>query len=491
MVDLNTQTPITPVPNTPVLSSPDQPINPNKEQVTNNQPPKKKIIIIGIMIIGVILLVIVGLITFYLQIWRPNRLNQTQGKFKPNDQIISGEVKTKMTDVKTMHMDANISLTRLWEAGDRQSNLNRTLKLNQNADLTDSKIPKSAGRFDSRSNSSLDNSESYISGENITIGETDYFKFTQFSSPAPFLDYILPSTSKDLSQIKDQWVEIDELMWHRLQKDGFWGPSDIPEGQTTTITILRDLFTKSLIKKELPEEKFGTKETKHYIVNLNRENAERLLREVYYIENPEDYKRNKKDEELEKEIGEFFNQLGEINGEIWIGKDDLLIYQAKIDAETTRKMAEGTKEKVSLIKFGLDLDFSQFGQKLFIGSPESSEKLEDVEAFSYWAFSNPSVRRDALRFDNLYEILEEMRSYKNEFGKFPQSEKMPTSIENLDPVPIDPGSGPCPGPYQWIPNTTSPQKFVIYACMENGKFYMIYEGGGQNMDNRPPGLNAK
>lgn len=66
-----------------------------------------------------------------------------------------------------------------------------------------------------------------ISGKNIALGPDNYYNFDEFSSPAPFLEFVLPSTPKDLSGVKGQWILVDELLWHRLQGldgiGGFWG----------------------------------------------------------------------------------------------------------------------------------------------------------------------------------------------------------------------------------------------------------------------------
>jgi len=270
------------------------------------------------------------------------------------------------------------------------------------------------------------------------------------------------------------------------------GPSLLPEGQPTTIRVLKNLLVNSAIKELTDVTEENKYSADYYIVKLNDENFKSLLSEIFYIENPEEYRRERMDEAVQKLIEVFIKQIGEIKAEIWMDDTPQIPKRIKISLNVSKPSKDDVQHSDEfqywLSNFSLDINLVELMQPPLITSPRDFKKLEEFPSFSFYSYKSESNRRDKLRFINLYQILEAMRTYKDEHGKFPQSEKMPTSIGNLDPVPTDPGSGPCPGPYQWISNISNPQKFLIYTCFEDGKFYSIHERGGDPEEKRPTTL---
>ena len=473
--------------------------SPQATQLVNPQPEislppsssKKKIITIGVITIIVMFGIIAGAFVIYKTLKTEN-LNKdelikdtSKTQEKPNVEI-------KIAEQKLFNLKGKFSI-------EYQTNTPKpfgfSIDFEQAIDLTDLRNPKSLGSFESRFSSNLDPPEMFIKGQNKQFGKIDYFRITDFSSPALFFGYILPSTSKkDLTEVKNQWIEVDELIWHRLQKDnGFWGPSLLPEEITTTVEVIQRIFDNSTFVERYKDEKFEDIEAYHYVISLNREQGENLLREIFYVENPEDYRRDEKDKNLQKIIDDFYGRAEEIKSEVWVGKNDGLVYKAKIDVQLNDLPSNQNSEESAIIsRFSLDLNFYNFGNSSNFSIPDSPKKLEDLSPFkSTWGFKNISDRRDAQRIDDIWEIWKIFTSYRKEKGAFPQMEKIPIGLLELDPFPIDPGGGPCPGPYQWISNLGEPQKIVLYTCLENGKFYMFYESGGKPMDNRPTGLNTR
>lgn len=423
------------------------------------------------------------------------------------------DIATKMSGIKTLNIEGNIVLSEQSQFKDNSTDKyknwtgNFSLKLNHDVDFTDPKKPKSSGKFENRLSDNADSadiirSDMFIKGENITIGKTDYFKFTQFSHPAPFLDFSGSSSLKDLTGIETQWVEIDDLLWHGLQQgNGFFGPSLIPEGQPVTINVLRNLFSRSTVIDELPGEFVDNQQLYHYLVSLDREAMKAMLGEIYYIRDPEHYILRSQEryiiykmgDDLEKLLDEFLDQLTEIKAEIWVDEEQLIHrtqINLSIDKTEDLQTTEDATELINGIK--VNLNFSNFGMPLTINPPEVVKKLEELPGWSGLAFKSESSRRDGIRYDDLHEIAEALYLYNLDLnGKYPESESMPSSIGELDPVPMDPGNGPCPGPYQWIPNIGNPQQFLIYVCYENGKFFAISERLGSSEDQRPTSLYVK
>lgn len=406
----------------------------------------------------------------------------------------------RMSDLTTMNVEGEIILSEQIQVIDHgtdkyeNSTNNFSLKLNQDVDFTDPKVFKSSGKFESRYFSRFVPADFFILGENITVGKTDYFKFTKFSDPAPFLTYTVPSIPKDLTGVETTWIEIDDLMWYRLTNgNAFWGLSLIPENQPMTINTVRNLFLESTLNRELSKETINNQEFSHYIINLKRESVESLLREVFYIQDPETYRRKKADKELEKMIKDFLDGFEERKAEVWIGQNNR-IYKTKLDLSTVKtEDPQLTEDSASWIKgIALDLNFSKFDSPMTINSPTVAKKFEELPTFSdYWSFEDESSKRDYIRYVNLDQIAEELNLYAKKNGKYPELDSVPTQLGDLDPIPTDPGGGPCSGSYQWIPNKGRSGQFLIYACLEDGKYYIFNEQGGSSVDQRPMSLYVK
>ena len=96
--------------------------------------------------------------------------------------------------------------------------------------------------------------------------------------------------------------------------------------------------------------------------------------------------------------------------------------------------------------------------------------------------------RDARRESDMRQISLAMEMYYDEDAKYVQSEKMPTAIGYyLDPVPQDPGNGPCSS-YKWISNMTDSQQYCAWACFENGGYFAASEKGTKKLDKAPTNL---
>lgn len=94
--------------------------------------------------------------------------------------------------------------------------------------------------------------------------------------------------------------------------------------------------------------------------------------------------------------------------------------------------------------------------------------------------------KDARRDSDMRQISLAMEMYcdgnnnydKNDYScYYLQSAIMPDSIgDYLNPLPEDPGGGPCPS-YKWISNLSDPKKFCVYACLSDGTFSAASQKG--------------
>jgi hypothetical protein len=129
---------------------------------------------------------------------------------------------------------------------------------------------------------------------------------------------------------------------------------------------------------------------------------------------------------------------------------------------------------------------------------QNSETKDDC----YYYFTHPkkirkpksigSDIRDTKRKDDIYQIGRALEMIYAEKGSYPQSKIFPKKEvfkEYLVEVPTDPGNGPCPS-YQWINNLGQPDKYCIYACLENGKYFTFSPKGSQELSLPPKDLNC-
>lgn len=74
-------------------------------------------------------------------------------------------------------------------------------------------------------------------------------------------------------------------------------------------------------------------------------------------------------------LDNFFEKIGEIKAELWIGKKDFYLYKFKIEKEID--IAEFGMKKEGKIVFGIDFNFSNFNKPLKIEAPEEYKTIKE------------------------------------------------------------------------------------------------------------------
>jgi len=100
------------------------------------------------------------------------------------------------------------------------------------------------------------------------------------------------------------------------------------------------------------------------------------------------------------------------------------------------------------------------------------------------------VAGDIEREIDIASISLAMETYYVDKKNYLQSENLPVSIGSyLNPVPQDSGDGPCSS-YQWISNINDSQKYCVWACLIDGKFYVASQKGVTSTDKAPTSLDC-
>jgi hypothetical protein len=100
------------------------------------------------------------------------------------------------------------------------------------------------------------------------------------------------------------------------------------------------------------------------------------------------------------------------------------------------------------------------------------------------------IAEDIERKIDIVSISSAMEMYYINKSNYFQSKDLPVSISSyLNPVPQDSGDGPCPS-YKWISNINDSQKYCVWACLTDGKFYVANQKGVTSTDKAPVDLNC-
>ena len=212
---------------------------------------------------------------------------------------------------------------------------------------------------------------------------------------------------------------------------------------------------------------------------LNKEEVKKIIPEILDIvgEKEEMLTGPESQEELQEKINQFFDKIGEIMAEVWIGKKDFYLYKLDFEKEVDLSKFEKTTEGTIAIKFVTEFD--KFNQPIEIAAPEEFKTIKEILTPREGLFGPleeaRTKARDARRQSDIRQILLAMEMYYDEGMAYLQTENMTAVISSgignyLPVVPQDP-QAPTRN-YTWINNTGSgnDQRYCIYAHLESGKY---------------------
>lgn len=456
---------------------------------------RKKLIILKV-IACVIIPVVIGVgIVLATRVWDP-----LWNPFRPSPEEVIGKMAMEMGGLKTVHSRTKIGIT---GKEDAKEIFKISMDLAGDSDNTDPENPKSAGEFYIAL--AFEGTQFSLAGENKNIGEGVYIKLTTIPA-LPFLEPFFEMMGIDLKQIKNQWIKLD--MEEETQ--------ETKERQEEMIQKFQSLLKDKklyIVRKEFSDKEIRNQKVYHYLVALNKEEIRKLMPELFEILwesylgpqfqmmqpllSPEEEPAEPKEEirtEFLKSVDEFLEKISEITAETWIGKKDFYLY--KIKGEKIIDLAKFDPTAKGKISIKFDMDFSDFDKPVKIEAPEEFKTLEEIlgsmgEMISESLLESQSRARDARRQADLRQIQTATEIYYSEEWKYLQSKTMPAAIGTYLPSPlVDPGNGPCPGSYQWISNVKDSQKYCIYACLENGKFFAVSHKGSKELDRAPTNLDC-
>jgi hypothetical protein len=245
------------------------------------------------------------------------------------------------------------------------------------SDIQNLNSPKGSFSFNIKTDA-LSQGESIFGLEARIIGKVIYVKLNNVPDLGlPFFD---------LKAIKNQWIKIDpealkkqfglekiEAQLKEVQKKQELSPEQIEK--LKTVIQQAKIFK---ITKRLADEKIEGIKTYHYKFTIDKEELKKLLNNISQIVQGRPF--------TEKELAEFDKNFGVVElqeGEIWVGKKDLLPY--KISLTSLIKETEG--EKISG-KASLTLLFKNFNKPVQVDIPILAKPLEEIFEGPFGGFQN-------------------------------------------------------------------------------------------------------
>jgi hypothetical protein len=359
-------------------------------------PSKKKNKIVIIIVAVLIILIVGAVVALATKIWDP-----LWNPFRPEAEKVVDNALLKMKKIKTVHSDEKM-IIEVTEGENEPVTV--SMDFSGVSDVTDEKNPKASTNF--TFGIGAEGMQFSLSGEVVAIGDVSYFKITTIPS-FPEIDDALKQMGINLSDFKDQWIKIDPESINNFLKEMLSSElgDNLPPGES-----IDDMLNKSsesqkelqekikkmvegkrfyLVKKEWPDEKIQDKMAYRYTLALNKSELKSMVPDfviIYFdiiksilpegtIQASDEYQFKKQmTEELNKVFDEFFKKVGDIDGDVWIGKKDSLLYRAKIEKSIDlNKIDQYTEGKMN---FDLDFNFSDFDEPVKIEAPANFKTLE-------------------------------------------------------------------------------------------------------------------
>ena len=379
---------------------------------------RKKVLTLAIILALIFLIGGIGALAsrIYDPRWNP---------FRPNPDKVIEKIIAEMKKVKTW--EEKISLFLLLENEEKSSvkidyetkndlsdkpilenEIKTSVKIDYETknDLSLADKPKYEGKFDILVSTGNEiKVEIPLSGEIKRIDDAIYFKITNFPLS------LMEEMGVDVSELTNKWIKIDEKssseleqkMEKLIEKEKAKGlkeevllemkekllegmkkafqemtkkEKEAMEDKERSASLTKNLLNFYSIDRELPDEKMGGKKVYHYLVRLDKNELLNFIaknleskKEMFSKEG----KSSVSQEELklfQEELKSFFEKLGEIKGEVWIGKKDYLIYKIKFEKEGNY---EGNKNS-----FKFNLENSNYNQTVKIEAPKEYKDIGDV-----------------------------------------------------------------------------------------------------------------
>lgn len=236
--------------------------------------------------------------------------------FEPNPNAVLSSMVEGMKGVKSYRTSFQISASVVDnESKEPQGTL--TFGINGDLDSTDVNSQKADINFNLNLKMPGSNQPISLNAETVAIGGVSFVKLSKINIPEEFSVQGL-----DLSKVKGVWFKIDQETTDILSRSGAIQMGAVNVQQLNNLGLIQKLQnsfpTQNIfsVKEQLEDEIIGEKETYHYSLILPKDKVKAL------VSNPNIAVQN---------MNTFVDAVGDINLEVWIGKEDSMLYKYSIN----------------------------------------------------------------------------------------------------------------------------------------------------------------
>ncbi|MCX6724415.1 MAG: hypothetical protein NT155_04615 [Candidatus Staskawiczbacteria bacterium] len=360
-------------------------VNPAQNNIMRPKNKLHTILKISIALIIVVVLCGAGLFAagqYFNLPWNP---------FWPNPATVMSKMMANMQNVKSNRtkVQGEISVT-----SDSKESLGKlTFSTDTQGDITDIKNPKANVAFTMNLTSPMISSEASATISMISLGTTFYYKIDKIVIPS---DYSYPGL--DVSQFAGRWFKVDQDSVKALSQisgnsaGGQIGMLNISQANNSALVKkIRDIISSESvlsIDKQLADATVAGQNTYHYMARIKKDKLGSLINKMIDLQMQETAKAqtpgntiSASDLALEQSMLKSFattivDAIGDVNIEIWVGKKDNMLYQARLDKVVDlKKIVSIAKGQVELKLSMVNSDFDKIAS---IQAPEGAQKIEDA-----------------------------------------------------------------------------------------------------------------
>jgi len=316
--------------------------------------------------IGVLLAVAVGA-ALATRVWDP-----LWNPFRPDPETVLDRMVEAMEDVTAAQTVFNVGVSH--EQGVF------TVQVTAQDDTSDPENPKGVGSFSMQLASDIPGESFSIVGDIRELGTTSYMRVTDVDLPAEAAFTLALMFGIDINEIQGQWLQLDAATLLGIQEKV--DEETLLQRQQEYAEKINQLFSENQIyyvKDELSDDIIAGAKVYHYELVLDNDELRKVLPELFKLtlalsappEPKEEFATDLMAGMMAGALSELLDEMGEITGEMWIGKKDYRLYQA-----TAEKTFTVFDEDTLTIDFSLS--FSRFNEPVTVEAPADAIPFEDL-----------------------------------------------------------------------------------------------------------------
>jgi hypothetical protein len=352
------------------------------EPQKNIEAPKSKSgMAVKVVVAAAVLAVIALGAVLAARVWDP-----VWNPFRPDPSEVMKGMIENMGKVKSGKSDVLLSVG---IAGSGNEDLAYTIGFSGSQDSINPDDYKQEGSFNIEvfADSAYSSGTIGIAGETKTKDKISYLKVNSLELSQNFsILFSLMGLNFDSikSALEGQWIKIEEGDVIGLTEEQKAEQTAFTEKISQIISEDNPLF----VKKELNDEEADGVMCYHYVVAVDNEKAKKMVSDLVEASVNDQQESLKASggmfsdssfliSTMQGLIENFLDKVGEIEGDLWIGKKDNLLYKVRfekeIDVKSLNKITASGRMDVSV-----EINNSDFNKPLEVTAPSGAKKLEEV-----------------------------------------------------------------------------------------------------------------